>query len=138
MFSTGKGNKWLLVFLLPVAVGLVLFFYFHNPEKSILFPKCPLYVWTGLYCPGCGSQRAVHSFLHFRFPEALHYNFLLFPAGLFIAYHLVRPAMNKHFRLNWPDLLYRKNTPWIILAVVVIFWILRNIPLVPFTWLAPA
>jgi hypothetical protein len=116
---------------------MVLFFYFHDPEKSILFPKCPLYVWTGLYCPGCGSQRAFHSFLHFRFLDVMHYNFLLYPAGVFILYHMLRPGLNKFFRLKLPDFLYRKNTPWIILVIVVIFWILRNIPVAPFTWLAP-
>lgn len=138
MLLTGKGNKWLLAFLLLTAVGLIFFFYFHDPEKSILFPKCPLYVWTGLYCPGCGSQRAVHSFLHFRFLEVMHYNFLLYPAAVFIIYHLLRPVVLKYSGISWPDFLYRKKTPWVILIIVVVFWILRNIHAAPFNWLAPA
>jgi len=80
----------------------------------------------------------VHSLLHFRFADAFQHNMLLFPAGVFVVYHLARPFMNRFFGILLPDFLYRKNTPWIILIIVVLFWVLRNIPLVPFSWLAPA
>jgi hypothetical protein len=113
------------------------FFYFWDPEKSALFPKCPLYVWTGLYCPGCGSQRAIHSFLHLRFLEVFHYNLLMYPAGALILYHVVRPFVQKISGVDLPNILYYPRTPWIILIIVVLFWILRNIPVLPFTWLAP-
>jgi hypothetical protein len=137
MFFTGKGNKWFgWILLILAGVGL-LFFYFLNPDKSEFFPKCPLYVWTGLYCPGCGSQRAIHSFLHFRFLEVVHYNLLMYPAGGLIIYHFARPYIQKITRVTLPDILYHPKTPWIILIIVVLFWILRNIPVVPFTWLAP-
>ena len=137
MFFTGNVNKWVgWILLILAGVGL-LFFYFLNPDKSELFPKCPLYVWTGLYCPGCGSQRAIHSFLHFRFLEVLHYNLLMYPAGSLIVYHIARPFIMKKSGVVLPDILYHPRTPWIILIIVVLFWILRNIPVVPFTWLAP-
>jgi hypothetical protein len=119
MFFTGKVNRWVVAFLLAASGGVILFFYFLDPEKSIFFPKCPLYVWTGLYCPGCGSH------------------FLLYPAGAFVLYQSLRPYLNRCPGVSLPDFLYRRNTPWIILIIVVLFWILRNIPLVPFSWLAP-
>lgn len=37
-------------------------------------PKCPVKLLTGLYCPGCGSQRALHSVLHGQFSQAIMYN----------------------------------------------------------------
>jgi hypothetical protein len=137
MFFTGNGNKRIGWFLLIILGGILIFFYFLDPEKSALFPKCPLYEWTGFYCPGCGSQRAIHSFLHFRFLEVFHYNLLMYPAGALILYHLVRPFIQKKSGVDLPDILYHPRTPWIILFIVVLFWILRNIPVVPFTWLAP-
>jgi len=129
-------KKWVWLLFIPVAAA-ALFFYFHNPEKSLFFPKCPFYVFTGCYCPGCGSQRAVHSFLHLRVGDSLSSNFLLFPATLFITYHYIRPLINNRFGLHLPNLMYKKSTPWIILVIVVLFGILRNIPFVPFIWLAP-
>jgi hypothetical protein len=137
MFLTGKEKKVTGWIFLGVIAGGLLFFYLLDPAKSVLFPKCPLYVWTGLYCPGCGSQRAIHSFLHFRFLEVMHYNFLLYPAGAFILYHVSRPFIRKVSGVDLPDFLYRPKTPWIILIIVVVFWILRNIPFSPFNWLAP-
>jgi hypothetical protein len=66
-----------------------------------------------------------------------HYNLLLYPAGLFILYHLAIPVVRKTTGKELPDYLYKPRTPWIILIIVVLFWILRNIPAVPFNWLAP-
>jgi hypothetical protein len=137
MFFTGNRNKKAGWLLLIISGGILMLFFFLDPQKSALFPKCPLYVWTGLYCPGCGSQRAMHSFLHFRFLEVLHYNLLLFPAGIFILYQVLRPLLQRKTKVVLPDIAYHPRTPWIILIIIILFWILRNIPLVPFTWLAP-
>lgn len=137
MRSTGNRGKWLAWSLLLAGVSGLSVFYFFNPENSGLFPKCPLYVWTGLYCPGCGSQRAIHSLLHFRFLQALHYNLLLIPAGIFALYHLAIPLVKKYTGKALPNYLYHPRTPWIILTVVILFWIIRNLPFIPFGWLAP-
>ena len=31
-----------------------------DPATCAVFPRCPFYVLTGLKCPGCGSQLALH------------------------------------------------------------------------------
>lgn len=130
----GKLFKWII---LVVSAGAVMLLFILNPENSPLFPRCPLNALTGLYCPGCGSQRAIHSFLHLHFVDAVSYNFLVFPAALLILYHYVHGWLNRKLRWKLPNILYMKNTPWIILAVVVTFWIFRNIPFEPFIWLSP-
>ena len=137
MLLIGNVNKRIGWFLLIITGVALVVFYFINPEKSVLLPKCPFYVWTGMYCAGCGSQRAIHSFLHLRILEGLHYNFLVLPAGIFIVYHLLRPFVKKIFGIKLPDFLYHTKTPWILLAIIVLFWICRNIPVIPFKWLAP-
>src|SRR4051794_7766742 len=49
--------------LVIAAAGLVALRIF-NPASSGVFPPCPLHYLTGLYCPGCGSLRAIHALLH--------------------------------------------------------------------------
>ena len=45
--------------VLPViAVALVLFEF--NPTHYGFYPRCLLYVTTGIYCPGCGATRAAY------------------------------------------------------------------------------
>lgn len=63
----------LLLFCAFVA-GIV-FYYIVDPESSPCF-RCPFEYITGLKCPGCGSQRALHHILHFEFLEALKDNAL--------------------------------------------------------------
>ena len=55
--------------------GIVL--YYINPTQYWFMPKCPFKLITGLNCPGCGIQRAIHALLHGRFTEAIKYNYFL-------------------------------------------------------------
>ena len=47
--------------------GLAVLFFFLDPAKHTIFPRCVFNSLTGYYCPGCGSQRAIHSMLHLDF-----------------------------------------------------------------------
>ncbi len=122
---------------LAVAVGVLLVLYFFDPEDVRFFPRCPFHTITGYFCAGCGSQRAIHSFLHLRFSDAFSHNFLVFPAAVILLYHYAYPWINRQFRWKLPNLLYMKNAPWYILGVIMVFFILRNLPYYPFTWLSP-
>jgi len=122
--------------LLIVSFTIATLYYFINPSTS-LFPKCPFYVTTGLYCPGCGSQRALHDFLHLNFKGVIGHN-ILFVVGIVIAlYQATLSLENFLFKKNRTNLLYHKATPIVLLVFVLLFWILRNIPLYPFNLLAP-
>lgn len=117
--------------------GLAVLFFVLDPARHNLFPRCVFNSITGYYCPGCGSQRALHSLLHLDFAGVVSYNFLFLPAALLILYHYLHPVFNRIFKWKLPNIFYFKSTPFIILGVVVIFWILRNIPYYPFSVLAP-
>ena len=123
--------------LLTVVSILAALFYFLNPAEHQLFPKCIFYSTTGYHCPGCGSQRAIHSLLHLDFVGVVSNNILFLPAALLVVYHYAHPLLNKLFNWKLPNIFYFKSTPWIILVIVVLFWILRNLPYYPFTFLAP-
>lgn len=57
---------------------VILWVYFHfDPSTGVFFPKCPVRSLLGIPCPGCGSQRALHSLLHLDFAMAWKYNAML-------------------------------------------------------------
>lgn len=123
--------------LLLGIIGVAVLFFVLDPNKHELFPRCVFHSITGAYCPGCGSQRALHSLLHFDIAGVVSYNFLFLPAGLLIVYHYLHPLFNRAFNSKLPNLFYMKNTPWVVFAVVILFWIARNLPWYPFSVLAP-
>jgi len=123
--------------LLILGIGLVILYFLVNPSEVDFFPKCPLYLTTGLYCPGCGSQRATHQLLNFNLIGVVQQNALfLFSLAIF-GYHLIVSGVNLYFKKNIYNYLYHPKTPIIILVIVILFWVLRNIPLYPFSILAP-
>ena len=98
----------------------------HDPAVSTHFPKCPFYAITGLKCPGCGTQRAIHQLLHFNISEAFHYNALMvlsLPLLLFLAFaDLSKDRFPRFYRASRSPILGRT-----ILAVILLWWIARNI-----------
>ena len=65
--------------------GLLLLLYALVDPALGYFPSCQIYLWTGVRCPGCGTQRALHALLGGQLGEALHYNYFLLimlPLGL--------------------------------------------------------
>lgn len=123
--------------LLLAIIGVAVLFFILDPNKTAIFPRCLFHTFTGGYCPGCGSQRALHSLLHFDIAGVVRYNFLFLPAALVIFYHYLHPLLNRIFKWRLPNVLYMKNTPWVILVIVIVFWIVRNLPWYPFSVLAP-
>ncbi|PRX54147.1 uncharacterized protein DUF2752 [Flagellimonas meridianipacifica] len=117
-------------------VFAALHFFSHNPEKTetrYFFPKCPVKEHLGIYCSGCGSQRAVHDLLHFRIKDVFSHNFLFLPFLLLVFQHVL--AKNK---LGFSkSLIDYRHAPILILFVIVGFMVLRNIKGYPFEYLAP-
>ncbi len=89
-------------------------------------PRCMFHQLTGLYCPGCGATRALSAMLHGDLKSSLHNNLLLFPLLTLIAVLIVKPEIS-----------LKRPFAIAIVAVVLLFTILRNIPVAPFTYLAP-
>lgn len=130
-------KRILKIGLLIVIAGLAVLFFVLDPANHNIFPRCIFNSVTGYYCPGCGSQRAIHSLLHMDIAGVVSYNFLFIPAFLLIIYHYLHPVLNRFFGWKLPNIFYFKSTPWIIFGFVIAFWILRNLPFYPFSVLAP-
>ncbi len=124
--------------LLTVAViGSLLYFYF-DPSLNKFFPPCPFLTLTGLYCPGCGSQRALHDILHGHIFAAADHNilFVLFmPLILFSAVVAINNIFNKKKIVQ--HIFNSTIFTFVVLILVTLFWVSRNIPVKPFLYLAP-
>ena len=129
-------TKRTLAGLFIAAVGLVLLRAF-DPARSGIFPPCPIHYLTGLYCPGCGSLRAIHALLHGNLHQAWAMNPLTIVMLPFVAYGLLSEllvGLSGH-RLPQPRL--SSSAIYSLGCVIVLFGVLRNLPMHPFSWLAP-
>ena len=124
-------NKMLSAVLTMVITA---FYFFWNPSEITTLTLCPFKNLTGFHCPGCGGQRAFHQILHGNFIQAFHSNFLIY---LFLPFVLLKifdelfgTTISKFFLLNNKGI-------WIFLGFLIIFTILRNLPLHPFNQLIP-
>lgn len=124
-------------------IGIGLFFPFCA-ALALLYARygthgnlCLFHNLTGLYCPGCGTGRAVSGFLRGRSLRwVMSCNALLLPLGipaLFVGAH-------EYLRVVFPSLGFRpvyvsQRTLKILIGIILGFWILRNLPM--FAFLAP-
>ena len=111
--------------------------YAFDPAESGSFPKCPFLSLTGCFCPGCGTLRALHQLLHGKVMMALSYNVLTVAFLPFLAYSFGTGAL-RQLGVRVPrsvSIDYR--LVWALLGVIVLFWVLRNLPLQPLSTLAP-
>ena len=99
---------------------------------------CPIYVFSGYYCPGCGAGRACNAILHGQLYQAFRWNALLVILMPFLAlYYGIcvvqwvlcgRETFSSH--ISW-------KIPAAIFCIVIIYGVIRNIGVYPFTLLAP-
>ncbi|KGE14225.1 DUF2752 domain-containing protein [Sphingobacterium deserti] len=122
--------RWLFIGLGAGIVSLLIYIYYkYDPLQSAWFPKCPFKTFTGLDCPGCGSQRAIHALLHGDFSAAVRYNALLLP---FIPYVLIGTIFQWKQNLTapmlrWRRILYGEWAIKIVATVILLYFIGRNI-----------
>ena len=125
---------WL--FALAAAAGAAVLFW-ADPMRVAFYPRCTLHALTGLYCPGCGSLRALHQLLHGQVAAAWRLNPLALVLLPFAGGLALRRAV---YHLGWtrtPGRLLPPVLMWGVLIAVLLFGILRNLPWAPFTALAP-
>ncbi len=125
-----------MTFVVLATTGAVLLRLF-DPAHSLLFPPCPLRYFTGLYCPGCGSLRAMHALLHGELRQAFAMNSLTVILLPFLGCGLVSEVSSRLW--GRPLVMTRLPAEWIraLFAVIVLFGVARNLPFHPFDLLAP-
>jgi Protein of unknown function (DUF2752) len=124
-------------FVIATGVALIVGLYWYVNPIGLLFPKCPVFSLSGMYCPGCGSQRALHAFLNGQLYIAFRQNLLatFCYIALLAELFLIIAGSRK-----WRPTIWLNQTRYaalIILFAVLAFTLFRNIPVYPFTLLAP-
>lgn len=96
------------------------------PDLYSFYPKCPIFEYFHVYCPGCGATRALAALLRGQFAIALHYN------AFFV---ILLPMLLAYFGLAYSKLLRGSATPWpaisaralqIACGAALLFAVVRN------------
>ncbi len=127
-------RPWTLLVITGAAVCLIARAVW--PAVPVKLPACAVREVTGLHCPGCGGTRCVTRLLQGDWSGAWSGNPLIVTLlGLGIAWSgmgMVREWSGRSMPVfpGW--------AAWTLVAAVLLFAVLRNLPWWPFTLLAPA
>lgn len=139
-------RRWGLL-LLTLATGLLFFggsavlVFRHPSEPRIhltdsngmkklnveIFPSCWLYRLTGWFCPGCGATRAYHYLLRGDVKTSLRYHPLVAPLLPVLLFLMIRFFYEVFTRRELEVKGYNVLS-CCALALILIFWVLRNLP----------
>ena len=122
-----KRLRWYIAGGIILVISALVLYGLFPPESSRLFPKCPFHLVTGLSCPGCGSQRMLHSLLTGNLAEAFKANALLFVSlpylgALMWLEYLGGKARFPRIR-QW---LMGRTACLTAFTVIIIWWVGRN------------
>lgn len=128
-------NRRLYKIILAVIVCTITAYYYYYPSLGFLpNMQCMFNRATGLYCFGCGGQRAFHALLHGHIIGAAQNNLLVFVVLPLVGFKLYEEFSGKKI---FPKLFYSPKFIVPLIVFIVGFVVLRNIPLHPFTCLVP-
>lgn len=129
--------RWRFVALGLAALPCLAVLYFRNPEESGLYPPCFFYALTGLHCPGCGTLRGLHQLLNGNLLAAFGYNPYTMLALPVLGYAYLAALLLTVSGKRLPTVFLPPALIWGLLAAVLVFWALRNVPVYPLSVLAP-
>ena len=119
-------NRWFFLYAAVGVVVLLVLYKTYDPMSYGFYPRCIIHQTTGLQCSGCGSQRAIHALLNLNVAEAWHHNQMVV---LFVPYVLFGAVISigdiRDSKVA--KALYGRVAILIILAVMVVFTIVRNV-----------
>ena len=108
----------------------------RDPADSGLFPPCPFLALTGLQCPGCGALRGLHQLLNGQLLAAVELNIVMVLALPFLTYTFLSTLARDVNAQRLPTVFVRPAWIWLLLGGIILFWVLRNLPVYPFSWFA--
>lgn len=99
-----------------------------DPNEPGNYPTCPFLWATGLYCPGCGTLRTIHALAHLDPVAALGLNPLALAMVPFLLFWWGRWLVNAWRGRPRRTTLAHPAYLWAFLAVVAVYWVVRNLP----------
>jgi hypothetical protein len=116
---------WSIGAVLLIAALVILFAF--NPSSHSFYPVCVFHRVTGWECPGCGGLRSVHHLLRGEVLTAFQFNpvvVIALPVLAWIGWRRWRRG-SQPGRMS---LTQQAVLGWTILGVLIVFWLLRNLP----------
>lgn len=135
MRSVRAEERWASALFVLLSLTALLALAWKSPQ-SWGIPPCPFYDLTGFLCPGCGTLRATHSLLQGNLVQALGFNPLLVLFLPYMGFFWLSQAVAAVTAKTWS----RPASPrwgWAAFALIVSFWVLRNLPGEAFEVLRP-
>jgi Protein of unknown function (DUF2752) len=120
--------------LAVIVLAITAYYFLVNPAETNFGFQCLFYKTTGLYCMGCGGQRAFHTLLHGDFRHAFQNNLLIYIVLPLVGIKFFEEIFNKKILGNF---LYSQKAIMFIAFFVLLFTILRNLPYSYFAQLRP-
>lgn len=99
-----------------------------DPNEPGHYPTCPFLLLTGLYCPGCGGLRTVYALVHGDPVTALGLNPLVALMIPVLVLLWGRWTLRAWSRGRPTGKSVRPVYVWLLLVLMVVFWIVRNLP----------
>ena len=125
----------ILAFSAILAIGamVVVVYFVLDPTKVAIFPPCLFHQLTGLDCPGCGAQRALHQLLHGHLIAAIRLNAMFvvsLPLFAWIGFRFLVRSL-RHEPIH-------PNSRWwsAYIAAWIIFGVVRDLPFPICQWFA--
>ncbi|MEO6656055.1 MAG: DUF2752 domain-containing protein [Pyrinomonadaceae bacterium] len=110
---------------------------YFDPSTAHFFPVCPLFALTGFACPGCGLTRGFHALFYGDVVTAIDFNALIPVWAVIFGWvfvSIVLLAVRGRGLPMWPTW---PRFLWTFMIVLLVFGVVRNIPIHPFTILFP-
>lgn len=130
MPSWSEAKSWRRLILILGLIVLLIGYALIDPATTVWAPKCPFKLLTGLDCPGCGSQRALHALLTGDLRAAWRAHPLLVVALPYLGVGLVLEYLRRRSprvqRLS--DIWYGNRAAMVSIGIIFAFWTLRLIP----------
>lgn len=96
-------------------------------------PVCPTRALLGINCPGCGGLRMVYSLLHGDLVAAVQFNVVALVALPLLFWAWVVWALARWRGRPLSAFAHYRWAPAITFIVVLVWFVVRNIPVEPFT-----
>lgn len=115
-------------YVFPVGLLLVCMFYYYFNPFDINFPiYCVWYQLTGLNCPACGTQRAIHALMYGHIVEAIKYNYFFFLSAPYACLAVLSTWYNDSHTFDVvKGVIFNNVTIRIYIFLFFAWWVLRN------------
>lgn len=126
--------KLLSATVILIVAGVL--YYFINKFFGLSIP-CPIRFITGLYCPGCGVTGMCISLLELDFVGAFFYNPAIMTALPIFIYFIVTFIYRYIKTGNLKPKKIENIILYVLIIYLLIFGVIRNIPLPVFEFMRP-